>query len=72
MKRGFAPDGVNVWQSNGPGANQEMPHVHIHVFPRWHGDRHFAIYPGPVTDAPRAEIEAIAERLRCVWDDPVP
>ena len=72
VKRAFAPDGVNVWQSNRPGANQEVPHVHLHVFPRWQGDGHFAVYPGPVRDAPRVELEAIAERLRRAWDAPLP
>ncbi len=25
-------------QLNGKAANQVVPHVHIHIVPRWHGD----------------------------------
>jgi histidine triad (HIT) family protein len=32
------PDGINIMQLNGRAANQVVPHVHIHVAPRWHGD----------------------------------
>jgi histidine triad (HIT) family protein len=32
------PDGINIMQLNGKAANQVVPHVHIHIVPRWHGD----------------------------------
>ena len=60
----FEPDGVSIWQSNGEGANQEVPHVHIHVFPRWQGDGHFQIYPQKVMDTPMDELQRLADRLR--------
>ena len=31
-------DGVNVWQNNGPSANQVVFHLHVHVLPRYEGD----------------------------------
>lgn len=34
IKRAFNPDGITTWSSNEPGANQEVPHFHLHVFPR--------------------------------------
>lgn len=30
----FRPEGMNIWQSNGEVAGQEIPHVHIRIFPR--------------------------------------
>ena len=30
----FAPDGVLLYQSNGTGSGQEVPHFHLHVVPR--------------------------------------
>jgi diadenosine tetraphosphate (Ap4A) HIT family hydrolase len=30
----FAPDGVLVYQNNGIGSGQEVPHFHLHVVPR--------------------------------------
>jgi histidine triad (HIT) family protein len=32
------PDGINILQLNGKAANQVVPHLHIHIVPRWHGD----------------------------------
>lgn len=37
---GLAADGVNIMQNNGKAAGQEVPHMHIHVIPRFKGDGH--------------------------------
>lgn len=34
VKRVFDPDGISTWSSNERGANQEVPHFHLHVYPR--------------------------------------
>jgi diadenosine tetraphosphate (Ap4A) HIT family hydrolase len=34
MVREFAPDGVLLYQNNGTGSGQEVPHFHLHVIPR--------------------------------------
>lgn len=31
-------DATNIVVNNGPAAGQEVPHLHIHVIPRFHGD----------------------------------
>lgn len=64
VRRTFRPDGVNVWQSNGVAAGQEVFHVHVHLFPRWTGDGHFRIYPGRAPNAPRETLDHLAHRLR--------
>ena len=33
----FSPDGVLVYQNNGLGSGQEVPHFHLHVVPRQPG-----------------------------------
>ncbi len=33
----FAPDGVLLYQNNGTGSGQEVPHFHLHVVPRREG-----------------------------------
>lgn len=33
-----APDGYNVGFNSGGAAGQTVPHVHVHVIPRYHGD----------------------------------
>ncbi len=32
------PDGMNVLQLNGEAANQVIPHLHMHIVPRWNED----------------------------------
>ena len=34
MMRAFAPDGLLLYQNNGLGSGQEVPHFHLHVVPR--------------------------------------
>jgi histidine triad (HIT) family protein len=35
----LAPDGLNLMQSNRPAGWQDVFHFHLHVVPRWEGDR---------------------------------
>ena len=45
----LAPDGLNLVQSNGPGAAQSVPHLHFHILPRRMGDGlliNWALKPG--------------------------
>ena len=39
VKAGLHCDGVNLFQSNGSAAGQTVFHFHVHVLPRWKGDR---------------------------------
>ena len=58
----LAPDGLSLLQANGPGAAQSVPHFHIHVLPRRHGDElpiNWPLEPGDM-----AEIGALADRIR--------
>jgi histidine triad (HIT) family protein len=64
VDRAFPGDGLSVWHSAGPGANQEVPHLHFHVHPRRLGDRVLQVYPGPPAYPDRATLDAWAERLR--------
>lgn len=62
VNEAVAPDGLNLVQSNGPGAAQSVPHFHIHVLPRKHGDElkiNWELNPGD-----RDRIAAVAESIR--------
>ncbi len=60
----FPSDGLSVWHSAGEGANQEVPHLHVHVHPRHVGDDVLAVYPAPPDHPPRETLDDWAERLR--------
>jgi len=34
----FQPDGFNIGINDGPAAGQTVPHLHIHLIPRYQGD----------------------------------
>ena len=36
--REFQPDGFNIGINDGPAAGQTVPHLHIHLIPRYAGD----------------------------------
>ncbi|MFL6588468.1 MAG: HIT family protein [Luteimonas sp.] len=61
----FAPDGLNLWQSNRAAGGQEVPHVHLHVQPQMSGDGLLRIYPdGAPTPTPFAALDRMAGDLR--------
>lgn len=32
------PDGMNIGLNDKPAAGQAVPHIHLHIIPRWKGD----------------------------------
>ncbi|MFC1834148.1 HIT family protein [Thermodesulfobacteriota bacterium] len=56
------PDGMNILQLNGKAANQVVPHLHIHLVPRWHEDGHTLSQWDWVQGDPD-EIKAVAEQI---------
>lgn len=62
MVRGLAADGVNVFVANGASAGQVVPHVHVHVIPRFRDDGHrWNWAAGRYGDA--VEAKALCERI---------
>jgi histidine triad (HIT) family protein len=41
----LSPDGMNLITSAGIAAEQTVPHLHLHVVPRWASDRIGPIWP---------------------------
>ncbi|WP_426661363.1 HIT family protein [Rhodanobacter aciditrophus] len=65
LRAEFDPPGLNLWQSSGRAAGQEVFHFHLHVQPRCAGDGLLRVYPGGVpTPAKAGELEAMAQALR--------
>lgn len=52
VKEAVAADGINIGQSNGKAASQDVFHVHVHIIPRFSHDS-----PGGDTFPDRKKIE---------------
>ena len=61
VTRALEPDGLTIYQNNGVGAGHEIPHVHMHVVPRYHDDDGAIPEKGPVI--PYEERAELAERI---------
>jgi histidine triad (HIT) family protein len=62
LKAALKPDGLNMLQANGAAAFQSVPHLHLHLIPRFANDGKgfdWALTPGN-----RAEIVANAEKIK--------
>lgn len=64
VKRAFAPDGITTWSSNERGANQEIPHFHLHVYPRWVDVAFPPEVRRPEAPVPDDVLSPSAERIR--------
>jgi diadenosine tetraphosphate (Ap4A) HIT family hydrolase len=59
---GVRCEGVNLFLADGEAAGQEVFHVHLHVIPRFKGDR-FRLVPGS-RRASRRDLDDVASRVR--------
>jgi histidine triad (HIT) family protein len=57
------PDGLNLITSAGSAAEQTVPHLHLHLVPRWADDDFGHIWP-PATDMPEDIKRDAATRIR--------
>lgn len=63
LKRAYACDGISTRQHNEPGGSQDVWHYHLHVTPRYTGDRFYHnIYDKFLM--PAAERATHAERIK--------
>jgi histidine triad (HIT) family protein len=56
-------DGFNVGQNNGIAANQIVPHVHVHIVPRFHDDSPDGKWPSRKV-ASQEDIFKIAQKIK--------
>jgi histidine triad (HIT) family protein len=62
VKNATKADGITIIQQNGQAAGQEVFHLHVHIVPRYEGQKlqHFRDVP----NASREQLEQAAERLK--------
>jgi len=44
LKKEYQCDGISISQHNEPSGSQDLWHFHVHVFPRYKGDRLYQLY----------------------------
>ena len=59
----FEPDGINIFQNNGTASGQEIPHYHVHVMPRYPGERPEVIFGREAVLIPFEERVSIASAI---------
>ncbi len=62
VRDAFSPEGMSIYQANGPAAGQTVFHLHVHVVPRWQGDGMELTWP--VKNPPRELLEQYAAQIR--------
>ena len=65
MKAAYGCDGTSLRQHNEPAGNQDVWHFHLHVFPRWEGDRLYQRHD-EAREVETEERQRYAARLRQV------
>jgi len=65
LKEAYRCEGVSTRQHNEPAGNQEVWHLHVHVFPRYVGDELYQRHEEQRWTTP-AERAPYAEKLRAV------
>lgn len=66
-------EAFNIWTAAGRAAGQTVFHLHLHVLPRFDDDGFGPRLPKtPLREAPRAELEEMAGRIRAALDDVSP
>lgn len=61
LEREFKPDGLTILQANKPAGWQTVPHVHLHVLPRYADDGVGLVWPRK--NPPLEELRELAARI---------
>lgn len=68
FKQVYGCDGTSTRQHNEPGGNQDVFHYHLHVFPRYRGDRLYENYPAYRLTTQEERLP-YADKLRRYFED---
>ena len=65
----FPNEGLSIWHSIGKAAFQEVPHLHIHIHPRFRDDGVLRVYPKSPVASNKAKRDEYAASLRSFLSD---
>jgi len=69
-KSGLMCEGVNLFLADGEAAMQEIPHCHLHVFPRFENDGFGLTFSENYTILPsRVEINKCADKIKSSFEN---
>ena len=63
LKEALRISDLSVWQSNGAAAFQEIPHLHIHLLPRYADDGLLQVYPALPPPVKRELLDTLAAAI---------
>lgn len=63
LRAAVAPDGLNIIQSSGAAATQTVPHLHVHLVPRWAADAMGPIWPAHPPSYPPQVLDNLRDKL---------
>lgn len=63
LRTAVTPDGLNIIQSNGVAATQTVPHLHVHLVPRWAADAMGPIWPAKPPSHPPQVLDNLRNKL---------
>ena len=63
LRAAVAPDGLNIIQSSGAAATQTVPHLHVHLVPRWAPDAMGSIWPAHPPNYPPQALDNLRDKL---------
>lgn len=63
LRAAVAPDGLNIIQSSGAAATQTVPHLHVHLVPRWAPDAMGPIWPARPPSYPPQVLDDLRDKL---------
>ena len=62
VKKAMNADGISIIQQNGKAANQDVPHLHVHVIPRYNGQKMPSF--SETSEANREQLSQTAAKIR--------
>lgn len=63
LRAAVTPDGLNIIQSSGAAATQTVPHLHMHLVPRWAADAMGPIWPAKPPSHPPQVLDDLRDKL---------